>query len=70
MKLNYCHVFPTMYYITHGCPGWTFNIPDTLMALTFVAAGTSVPDALTSLMVARQGERSPAITLSSNRVCT
>ena len=37
--------------------GWTFGIPDTAMAMTFIAAGTSVPDALTSFIVVRDGER-------------
>lgn len=33
------------------------GIPDTVMGLTFVAAGVSVPDALSSLAVVREGER-------------
>lgn len=32
------------------------GIPDTVMGLTFVAAGVSIPDILTSLAVAREGE--------------
>lgn len=35
--------------------GYTFGIPDTVMGLTFVAVGVSVPDALSSLAVAKQG---------------
>lgn len=35
--------------------GQTFGIPDALMAITFVAAGTSIPDAYTSIVVVRQG---------------
>ena len=35
--------------------GQTFGIPDAVMGLTFLAAGTSVPDLLTSVIVARQG---------------
>ncbi|CAL4154299.1 unnamed protein product, partial [Meganyctiphanes norvegica] len=35
--------------------GFTFGIPDTVMGLTFVAVGVSVPDALSSLAVAKQG---------------
>jgi hypothetical protein len=31
------------------------GIPDTVMGLTFVAAGVSIPDILTSLAVAREG---------------
>lgn len=36
--------------------GDTFGIPDTVMGLTLLAAGTSVPDALASLFVARDGK--------------
>jgi len=35
--------------------GDTMRIPDTVMGLTILAAGTSVPDALSSLFVARDG---------------
>ncbi len=31
------------------------GIPDTVMGLTFVAAGVSVPDALSSLAVVKEG---------------
>ncbi|CAG7822339.1 unnamed protein product [Allacma fusca] len=35
--------------------GYTVGIPDTVMGLTFVAAGVSVPDALSSLAVIKEG---------------
>lgn len=35
--------------------GFTFGIPDVIMGITFLAAGTSVPDCIASLLVARQG---------------
>lgn len=35
--------------------GYTFGIPDVIMGITFLAAGTSVPDCMASLIVARQG---------------
>lgn len=35
--------------------GSTLNIPDTVMGLTFVAAGVSVPDALSSIAVIKEG---------------
>ena len=35
--------------------GYTLGIPDSIMGITFLAAGTSVPDAMASVMVARQG---------------
>jgi len=34
------------------------GVPDTVMGLTFVAAGVSVPDALSSLAVLKDGELS------------
>jgi len=39
--------------------GSTLGIPDTVMGLTFVAAGVSVPDALSSLAVVKEGEKLP-----------
>ena len=36
--------------------GFTLGIPDSIMGITFLAAGTSVPDAMASVMVARQGK--------------
>lgn len=33
------------------------GIPDTIMGITFLAAGTSIPDAFASLLVSRQGIR-------------
>ncbi|XP_048865064.1 sodium/potassium/calcium exchanger 3-like isoform X1 [Brienomyrus brachyistius] len=35
--------------------GFTLWIPDVIMGITFLAAGTSVPDCMSSLIVARQG---------------
>ncbi|KAG5867832.1 hypothetical protein JTB14_005043 [Gonioctena quinquepunctata] len=35
--------------------GYTMGIPDTVMGLTFVAAGVSVPDALSSIAVIKEG---------------
>ncbi len=35
--------------------GFTFSIPDSLMAISFIAAGTSIPDAYTSFTVVREG---------------
>ncbi|CAG0899627.1 unnamed protein product [Darwinula stevensoni] len=36
--------------------GYTLGIPDTVMGLTFLAVGTSVPEMISSFIVARQGE--------------
>ncbi|VDM33452.1 unnamed protein product [Hydatigera taeniaeformis] len=41
--------------------GVTLGIPDTIMGLTFIAAGSSVPDAITSIIVVREGEGDMAI---------
>lgn len=37
----------------------TLDIPDYIMGITFLAAGTSVPDCMASLIVARQGNHPP-----------
>lgn len=44
--------------------GATFGIPSMIMGLTFLAAGTSVPDLLTSVIVARMGEGDMAVSSS------
>lgn len=36
--------------------GFTLGIPDTVMGLTFIAAGVSVPDALSGIAVVKEGE--------------
>lgn len=38
--------------------GYTFSIPDSVMGITFIAFGASVPDALSSLLVAKNGNTS------------
>lgn len=44
--------------------GATVGIPDIIMGLTFLAAGTSVPDLLSSVIVARRGEGDMAVSSS------
>lgn len=44
--------------------GATFGIPDELMGLTVLAAGTSVPDLLSSVIVARRGQGDMAVSSS------
>ncbi|EDO48300.1 predicted protein [Nematostella vectensis] len=48
--------------------GYTLEIPDVVMGLTFVAAGSSVPDGISSLIVARHGDGDMAVsnTIGSN----
>lgn len=36
--------------------GETLEIPDTVMGLTLLAAGTSLPDTIASVLVARKGK--------------
>ena len=44
--------------------GNTIGIPDVVMGLTILAAGTSVPDMLSSVIVARRGEGDMAVSSS------
>jgi Ca2+/Na+ antiporter len=37
--------------------GYTMGIPDSIMGISFLAAGTSIPDAMASVIVARQGKQ-------------
>ncbi|XP_039597632.1 sodium/potassium/calcium exchanger 4-like isoform X1 [Polypterus senegalus] len=48
--------------------GYTLGVPDVIMGITFLAAGTSVPDCMASLIVARQGFGDMAVsnTIGSN----
>ena len=44
--------------------GFTLGIPDVIMGLTFLAAGSSVPDGISSLIVARRGDGDMAVSNS------
>jgi AGAP008342-PA (fragment) len=44
--------------------GETFSIPSEVMGLTFLAAGTSIPDLVTSVLVARKGLGDMAVSSS------
>jgi len=44
--------------------GWCWGIPSTVMGITVIAAGTSIPDLLTSVIVARQGHGDMAVSSS------
>ncbi|XP_067877810.1 sodium/potassium/calcium exchanger 3-like [Heterodontus francisci] len=44
--------------------GYSLEIPDVIMGITFLAAGTSVPDCMASLIVARQGMGDMAVSNS------
>eukprot|EP00294_Goniomonas_avonlea_P008300 CAMPEP_0114557390 /NCGR_PEP_ID=MMETSP0114-20121206/9806_1 /TAXON_ID=31324 /ORGANISM="Goniomonas sp, Strain m" /LENGTH=695 /DNA_ID=CAMNT_0001742677 /DNA_START=47 /DNA_END=2134 /DNA_ORIENTATION=- len=47
-----------------GVIGLSLNIPSAVMGLTVLAAGTSIPDLLTSVIVAKQGEGDMAVSSS------
>ena len=49
---NYCLTFLINNIFLLGS---TFGIPDTVMGLTFIAAGVSVPDALSGIAVVKEG---------------
>lgn len=36
--------------------GYTFMVPDSIMGLSLLAFGTSMPDSLSSIFVARKGK--------------
>jgi len=44
--------------------GFTLEIPDVIMGIVFLAAGTSIPDAIASLIVSRQGQGDMAVSNS------
>lgn len=44
--------------------GFALGIPDTIMGLTFLAAGTSVPDTIASVLVAKEGMGDMAVSNS------
>ena len=49
--------------------GYDFRVPDTIMGLTFIAAGSSVPDAIASLIVAREGKICARVTVTTYSRC-
>ena len=44
--------------------GYTWSIPDSVMGLTFLAVGTSIPEVISSLIVSKQGHGSMAVSNS------
>lgn len=55
LTFSICLVVFVYYYVQVTIIGYTLGIPDVIMGITFLAAGTSVPDCIASLIVARQG---------------
>lgn len=52
-----------LFYL-YDLTGDTANIPDSIMGLTFLAAGTSVPEAVSSVIVTKQGHGAMGISNS------
>jgi K+-dependent Na+/Ca+ exchanger-like protein len=44
--------------------GYTISVPDTVMGLSFLAVGTSIPEVFSSLIVSKQGKGSMAVSNS------
>jgi len=44
--------------------GYTIQVPDTVMGLSFLAVGTSIPEVFSSLIVSKQGKGSMAVSNS------
>ncbi|XP_052768643.1 sodium/potassium/calcium exchanger 4-like [Mya arenaria] len=51
--------YVTVWMVTYI--GFAFGIPDSVMGITFLAAGTSIPDAMASIFVAKQGMADMAV---------
>jgi len=61
-----CWIGVYSYFMVMWCQnvGDTLGIPQVVMGLTFLAAGTSVPDLLSSVIVAKQGHGDMAVSSS------
>jgi len=64
MSIMYIGIFSYLMVWWATTIGEVFGIPPTVMGLTFLAAGTSIPDLLTSVIVAMQGEGDMAVSSS------
>lgn len=64
MAIVWVGIFSGMMVDWAGTIGCVVGIPDAVMGLTFLAAGTSVPDLLTSVVVAKQGHGDMAVSSS------
>ncbi|KAI8482087.1 hypothetical protein Bbelb_401740 [Branchiostoma belcheri] len=61
MSVVWIGVFTYILVWTVTVIGFTMGIPDTVMGLTLVAVGTSVPDAISSVLVSKEGEGDMAV---------
>lgn len=56
---SFTYITPALHYLIKIIiivTGDTLTIPDSVMGLTFLAAGTSVPEAVSSIIVTKQGK--------------
>uniref|UniRef100_A0A8B9HBN0 Solute carrier family 24 member 5 n=2 Tax=Astyanax mexicanus TaxID=7994 RepID=A0A8B9HBN0_ASTMX len=58
---GYSHLSLSLHGLHEIPEGETLAIPDTVMGLTLLAAGTSIPDTVASVMVAREGKADMAM---------
>ncbi|XP_019627402.1 PREDICTED: sodium/potassium/calcium exchanger 3-like isoform X1 [Branchiostoma belcheri] len=61
MSVVWIGVFTYILVWTVTVIGFTVGIPDTVMGLTLIAIGTSVPDAISSVLVSKEGEGDMAV---------
>ncbi|RMB94382.1 hypothetical protein DUI87_29192 [Hirundo rustica rustica] len=54
-EVDYSHVSTSLHGLDEISEGETLGIPESVMGLTLLAAGTSVPDTIASVLVARKG---------------
>ncbi|KAJ7401236.1 Sodium/potassium/calcium exchanger 5 [Pitangus sulphuratus] len=54
-ELDYSHLSTSLHGLDEISGGETLGIPESVMGLTLLAAGTSVPDTVASVLVARKG---------------
>ncbi|CAG2114438.1 unnamed protein product [Medioppia subpectinata] len=64
MSITWTAVFSYVMVWMVSLIGFTLGIPDSIMGITFLAAGTSVPDAYSSLHVAKMGHADMAVSNS------
>ncbi|CAG2166697.1 unnamed protein product [Oppiella nova] len=64
MSITWTAIFSYVMVWMVSLIGFTLGIPDSIMGITFLAAGTSVPDAYASLHVAKAGHADMAVSNS------
>lgn len=64
MSIVWVMIFSTLMVWWATIFGETYYIPDTVMGLTILAAGTSVPDMLTSIVNVKKGSANSAVSSS------